>query len=170
MGYRLPDRPCDFGRHIDDTARKTKISVDNGTVSHLAIPVFYHERRHHDRRLHDHIGWPSPGHPDRSCQLPPWEEDVVTLDEIDLQGEGYDSVEFCTAEDVEGLSVVGAIHGNAVSLSISAMCPAASESDLSVEFSAYIAGEIDNDYEEPDVQLRDVIAKGVLHIVAGPIS
>lgn len=171
MGYRLPDKRCaDHGRHIDDTARKTKISIDNGTVSHLLIPTFYHEHRHHDRKLHDHLGWPSPDHPDKSCQVVPWEEDLVVLDEIDLSGEGYDFVEFCVADDIDGLSATGSIDGNAVSLSITAMCPDAVKEDLDVAFSAYVVGEIRNDYDEPDVRLRDVIAKGILHIVAGPID
>jgi hypothetical protein len=50
------------------------------------------------------------------------------------------------------------------------MCPSAETDDLDVTFSAYATGVIDNDYGEEDVQLRDVVTKGTLHIVAGPIA
>lgn len=172
MGYRLPEKRCaGYGRHIiNDTARKTTIAIDNGTISHILIPTFYHERRYHDRKLHDHFGWPYPGHPDKSCQIVPGEECLIVLDEIDLSSEGYDAVEFCMVDPPEGLSASGSIDGNAISVSITAMCPDIVTDDVDVSFSIYVTGEIENEYDEPNVPLRDVIAKGVLHIVAGPIE
>lgn len=167
MGYRLPDDRCpDRRKHIDDTARQSVIRVDNGTINHISIPSFYQE--HHDRKLHDHLGWPSPGHPDRSCQLPPGSEFV--LNEIDLEGEGYDAIEVSMVDPPEGLEFIGSIEYNVITFNITAMCPSAETDDLDVTFSAYATGTIDNDYDEDDVPLRDVVTKGTLHIVAGPIA
>lgn len=167
MGYRLPDDRCqNRPKQINDTARQTVISVDNGTINRIAIPTFF--REHHDVSLHDHIGWPHPGHPDHSCQLPPGCEFV--LNEIDLLGDGYDAIEVSMVDPPDGLSFTGSIDYNIVTLNIVAMCNAAISEDIDVTFSAYATGTIDNDYNEEDVQLRDVVTKGVLHIVAGAIG
>lgn len=166
MGYRLPDeRSVDHRERINDTARQTVISVDNGTINLISIPSFYHE--HHDRKLHDHLGWPYPGHPDRSCQLPAGCEFV--LNEIDLEGEGYDSVEVSMIDPPDGLVFTGSINANTICLNITAMCESVESDDVDVTFSVYVTGTIDNDYGEEDVPLRDVVIKGTLHIVAGPI-
>lgn len=167
MGYRLPDdRYPDHHKHIDDTARQSVIRVDNGTINRISIPSFYQEC--HDRKLHDHLGWPSPGHPDRSCQLSAGNEFV--LNEIDLEGEGYDAIEVSMIDPPEGLKFTGSIDYNVITFNITVMCPSAETDDLDVTFSAYATGVIDNDYGEEDIQLRDVVTKGTLHIVAGPIA
>lgn len=167
MGYRLPDeRYHDHRGRINDTARQTVISVDNGTINRISIPSFYQEC--HDRKLHDHLGWPSPGHPDNSCQLLAGNEFV--LSEIDLEGEGYDAIEVSMIDPPEGLEFTGSIEYNMITFNITAMCPSAETNDLDVIFSAYATGTIYNDYGEEDVQLRDVVTKGTLHIVAGPIA
>lgn len=167
MGYRLPDeRLHDHRKQIDDTARQSVIRVDNGTINRISIPSFYQE--YHDRKLHDHLGWPSPGHPDRSCQLPAGNEFV--LNEIDLEGEGYDAIEVSMIDPPEGLEFTGSIEYNVITFNITVMCPSAISDDLDVTFSAYATGTIDNDYDEEDVPLRDVVTKGTLHIVAGPIA
>lgn len=167
MTYRLPDeRYHDHRKRIDDTARQTVISVDNGTINRIAIPTFF--REHHDVKLHDHLGWPYPGHPDRSCQLPPGCEFV--LNEIDLPGDGYDAIEVSMIDPPDGLSFTGSIDYNVVSLNIVAMCQDAVTEDVDVTFAAYATGTIDNDYDEEDAPLRDVVTKGTLHIVAGPIA
>ena len=60
---------------MQDTATPAKVFVHNGTTADLAIPCWYQEihppvrMKSHDRPYHDHIGWPAPGQPDRSCQL-----------------------------------------------------------------------------------------------------
>lgn len=49
-------------------------SVHNGADNSFGVPCFYLEveppERWHDYHLHDHIGWPSPKHPDHICQMP----------------------------------------------------------------------------------------------------
>ena len=167
MGYRLPDeRYADHRKYINDTARQTVISIDNGTINRIAIPAFFH--KHHDRNLHDHLGWPYPRHPDDSCQLPPRCEFV--LNEIDLVGDGYNAIEVSMINPPDGLLFTGNIDYNVITLNITAMCADAITNDLDVTFSVYATGVIDNDYDEEDVQLRDVVTKGTLHIVAGPIA
>lgn len=167
MGYCLSDEQnMDHIKRIDDTARQTVISIDNGTINRISIPMFFHE--HHDKDLHDHLGWPYPGHPDDSCQLPPGCEFV--LNEIDLPGNGYDAVEISMIDPPEGLSFTGSIDYNVVSFNIIAMCQDAIANDIDITFAAYATGMINNDYDEEDVQLRDVVTKGTLHIVAGPIA
>lgn len=167
MGYRLPDeRDVGCQRYIDDTARQTVISVDNGTINRIVIPSFF--REHHDKNLHDHLGWPCPSHPDDSCQLPPGHEFV--LNEIDLAENGYDTIEVSMIDPPNGLSFTGSIDYNIITLNITAMCTDAITDDLDVTFAVYATGAIDNDYDEEDIQLRDVITKGTLHIVAGTIG
>lgn len=77
MGYRMEPHPHHHrNRHMQDTATPAKVFVHNGVTADLAIPCWYREVRlpfrvrPHDRHLHDHLGWPDPRHPDRSCQIP----------------------------------------------------------------------------------------------------
>lgn len=55
-------------------ASPTKIFIDNGGTADIAWPCFYLKvprpipAQPHSRLLHDHLGWPSPDRPDRSCQ------------------------------------------------------------------------------------------------------
>lgn len=170
MGYRQPDNR----RHLVDVADQSVITIDNGTISHISIPCFYGYgeyfpgRRH--RVIHDHFGWPSPNHVDQSCQLPSERYDqIIVFHEIDLIGEGYGSIEVALFEPPLGLSMTGTIDGNYVKLSITSICSSAQEKDVDVKFSVYAIGRSDDTYE-PSVQLRDVVTKGILHIVAGPIA
>lgn len=171
MTYRLPEDRCqDHHKQIDDTARQSVIRVDNGTINRISIPSFYQEHRDHDKMLHDHLGWPYPSHSDKSCQLPPGCEHILVLNEIDLPNEGYDAIEVSMVDPPEGLEFTGSIEYNVITLNITVMCPSAETDDLDVTFSAYATGTINNDYDEEDVPLRDVVTKGTLHIVAGPIA
>ena len=166
MGYRLPDERQQFR----DVATKSDISVDNGTISRMSIPCNYgwlERPPRHDRMMHDHIGWPSPDHPDRSCQLPPRRYGrIIAAHPIDLPGEGYESIEVSLLDPPEGLSMSGDIDYDVVRLSIAAMCPDLEERGADVSFAVYAVGES----EELGTQLRDVVTKGTLHIVAGPIG
>lgn len=76
MGYRTLDRPHHHPhRTMQDTATPSRVFAHNGTTADLAIPCWYQEvhkpirMRHHNRKLHDHLGWPDPERPDGSCQL-----------------------------------------------------------------------------------------------------
>lgn len=78
MGYRTEERPRPPQRRsMQDTATPSRVFVHNGCTADLAIPCWYQEVhppinvRPHDKPWHDHVGWPTPDHPDRICQL--WE-------------------------------------------------------------------------------------------------
>jgi hypothetical protein len=171
MTYRLPvDRSDSLPEHIDDVARRADINVDNGTITRFYIPCSYvYEKGYtrHDLMVEDHLGWPYPGHPDNSAQqLPPFK---TYVDELDMGGEGYTTVEVCLSEEIDGLDFTGIIDGSVINLVIEAMCSDAESNDLEVTYSAYAIGSFDDGYGN-QVDLRDVITKGTLRIIAGPIS
>lgn len=161
MGYRLPE----YWYHASDVSPHIRIAIDNGIVSRIAIPCFYRYfdgmTTTHDRMMHDHIGWPSPGHPDASCQ----EHDGcghLVIRDIDLEEEGYDSIEADMVDGPEGLTISGEIDGSVIRLTIKSLCQEAIEESIDVPFSIYAVSDDDT--------MRDVVIKGVLHIVAGPIA
>ena len=166
MSYRLPeDRKPEYQSHISDTASKTIISVDNGTISRISIPAFFSD--YHSKMIHDHFGWPTPDHPDDSCQLPPGCD--IVFNDVDLEYSGYDTVEIAMVDPPDGLTFTGSIDYNLINLTITAMCESAKIEDVDVTFAIYISGLIDNDYDEEDIPVRDAVTKGTLHIVAGLI-
>lgn len=171
MGYRLPDqKPCKRS-HIIDLSRQSFIAIDNGTISRISIPCFYRKNVFHDRMKHDHLGWPYPGHPDDSCQLPSECSKAIVLNGIDLPGEGYDSVVVSFLDPPDGLTASGSIDQDVIRITFISMCSSAEENDIDVQFSIYATGTIGEDYEDEEtIQLRDVVTKGVLHIVAGSIG
>lgn len=75
MGYRIHEKPRPRPRRtMQDTATPIRVYVHNGSTANLAIPCYYqevHKPEHvhiHDPHWHDHVGWPSPSHPDHICQ------------------------------------------------------------------------------------------------------
>ena len=167
MPYRMPEKR----KHIYDISSRSLVCVENGTISRLTIECFYSikvmsSRLH--RAIHDHLGWPSPSSPDRSCQLPPENDVNVISREIDLPGEGYESIEISLVDPPEGLSMSGTIDYNVINIAIESMCESATTKDVDVEFAIYATG---TSYpEESPVELRDVVTKGTLRILAGPID
>lgn len=169
MGYRLPDKqkeffPCHVS-HLDNTASRTIITVDNGTISHILIPCFYGE--HHDRMMHDHLGWPSSSNVDRSCQLPPGCEYVATP--IDMEDEGYHTITVSMIDPPPGLVISGTMEYGAINLRIEAMCDSAVTDDLDVTVCIYAIGDFGSYVYDDPIVTRSVVLKGRLHIVAGPI-
>ena len=169
MGYRLPDDREQFS----DVAKQSVINLDNGTISRISIPCFYKYGQSypkHDRMMHDHVGWPSPRHVDDSCQLPPMKYDqILVLNEIDLPSEGYTSIEVAMVDEPDGLTVSGVINHNVINLTITIMCQDAIEENIDVPFAVYAIGSTAGRTDVESVDLRDVVTKGVLHIIAGPI-
>lgn len=132
--YRIDEpRPRPRQRSMQDTATPGTVFVHQGTTAHLAIPCFYQEAHPpvhahpHDRMRHDMLGWPTPEHPDHSCQewdfdrhccrrtphlkfCPPSCERFVDLGRlfpIHLTEEGYDGVE--VEQQTELVTVTGRI-------------------------------------------------------------
>jgi hypothetical protein len=65
-------------RTMQQTVTPMHFYIMEGAKSTFSIPCFYYEppkpdRAHrHNRLLHDHLGWPNPGHPDTICQHWHW--------------------------------------------------------------------------------------------------
>lgn len=81
MSYRINTHPKPHGnRTVIDTTTPARFFITNGSAAEFAIPCWYqiiHKplRAHvHNRHLHRHQGWPSPDHPDHTCQL--WIPDI----------------------------------------------------------------------------------------------
>lgn len=80
MGYRQLKPPEHHHRRdMDNKTTGGRIFLEPGTVAVFSIPCWYRmigwpiQVHGHDRMWHDHIGWPSPDHPDHSCQA--WDFD-----------------------------------------------------------------------------------------------
>lgn len=164
MSYRLPDERM---RGIRDIARKSVIFVDNGSISRINIFCHRHWPRWNrmtriDKMIEDHAAWPSPDSPDDSR---PYGQIIVTQD-IDLTEDGYDTIEVSLLDPPDGLTMSGEIVHDSVKLTIVTMCQDAMEDDLDVMFAIYATGTSTIDESE----LRDVVTKGRIHIVAGPIE
>ena len=59
-------------RAVNDATTPSRIYINNGTSTHVVVPCYYLNRPEmwHDHHWHDHVGWPSPNHPDHCCQKP----------------------------------------------------------------------------------------------------
>lgn len=181
MSYRLPpeEPPTEKRPHFYDATTNSTITVDNGTISRLSIPCTYgieydpyiHCHSRFGRMVHDHFGWPSPDHPDHSCQEPIHRHHRhVEVRSIDLVGEGYDQIEVSFTDPPEGLTAVGTIDYDIVIVTFTTMCPDARENDIDVPFCIYAIGETEDNPGEPSISMRDVVTKGTLHIIAGPFE
>lgn len=171
MGYRMSHH---HHEHIDDAASRTVVTIDNGTINRIEIPCEYavlDDGCHHDCARQDHEGWPSPDSPDDSCQIPscPRHGRHITLEPIDLEAEGYESIEVMFLEPPYGLEASGSIDESTITVTITAMCPSANERDAFVPVSVYAIGTYAED-DQTETPLRDVVLKGLLRIVAGPVD
>jgi len=171
MTYRLPDPPSDGRLPIVDLARQSVISVDNGTISRIPIPCMYrymNDCGRLSRMEHDHLGWPDPTHPDDSCQAPPIPCAPYVFEPIDLEGEGYDNVIVVLPDQPSGVTANGVIEYDKVMLTINAMSYSAQTEDIETPIAIYATGSVES--EGTTYLLRDVVTKGTLRIVAGPIE
>lgn len=193
MAYRKIERPRPVRRVLQDTATKNRTYVQNGATANLAVPCWYMEVRHpqhthlHDREWHDHIGWPDPQHPDASCQdayhlrtapfracpdgpgTKGWRSfhrylDLSTCFPVHLEEEGYSEVEVAFADKPQGLSGHGEIDDFVVRFTLAPMCPDAVKKDLDVPYTVFVTGTV------AGRAARDVVSRGTLRIVAGPIA
>lgn len=195
MAYRRIEKKKPIKRVLQDMTTKNLTYVQNGATAHLAIPCWYQEIRHpqhthvHDREWHDHIGWPNPTRPDESSQdayllrdgaLPyrydyaeeGWDHagrylDMSEMHPIHLLKEGYTTVEVAFVDPPQGLSATGSIRQEddwVVRFSVNPNCPSALTEDVDVQYAVFVKGTVGS------VQRRDVVARGTLRILAGPIS
>lgn len=198
MGYRkLEPKKKPIKRVFQDTTVLNRTFVQNGVRAHIAIPCWYLEVRHpqhthyHDRDYHDHIGWPDPKHPDHSCQdayhikHPHWKYDrhlvgwhhphryldMSNCFPIHLSKEGYTKVTIAFDNKPEGLIASGYIDEDqdwVVCVDFYPMCSAAIKEDIEVPYTVFLDGTFTTGKQTR--QVRDIVAKGILRIVRGPIN
>lgn len=162
MGYRTPDREYDVV--INDTARKSLIAVDNGTISHIWVPCYTAETppmNPQPARM-EVDGFPGPPYP--PC-IEPFEPQ-----DLDLTERNYDTISVGIKNPPAGLVFTGSIEANVIKLTIVAMCPLAELRDVDVKFSVYAEGSANVIGDDEVFTVRDVVTKGTLRIVGGPIT
>lgn len=194
MAYRQIEKKKPIRRVLQDTTTKNRTLIQNGATAYLAIPCWYYEVRHpqhthvHDREWHDHIGWPRPDRIDMSSQdayaigkhlyapydwprhgwrIPHRYLDMSNAYPIHLRKEGYSNVEVTFVDPPSGLKAEGYIDQEddwVVRFMVNPMCKDAIKEDVDVNYTVFVNGTVDGHSR------RDVVAKGVLTIVAGPIS
>lgn len=193
MSYRIREpRRHQHRRDVRDVATPSGVYVQNGATFNYAIPCWYliaeePRRAHcHSRAHHDHVGWPSPNHPDHICQH--WDFahsccshehgkhvcdhcsrflDMGLLKPIHLRDEGYSEVEVAFDSPPAGLIGSGEIDADddwVVRVLLHPMCRDAVSEDVDVPYSVFVKGNVGGR------QRRDVVARGTLRILAGPIG
>lgn len=194
MSYRIKEhKKPKPQRNMIDASTPANIYVQNGATASFAIPCFYIEvlppkRAHfHDRCHHDHIGWPSPSHPDHICQPKDFAHrhnchhrsgfaaysdehrghhrryiDPECMIPIHLYDEGYTEA-FVTGDFPDGISCRASIDRNEdwiVRVIFDVNTEEAETKELKIPFSVFVR----------DNQKRDIVSTGTLVILPGPIG
>lgn len=193
MGYRIQEKPKPKPhRNVEGTATASTVFVQNGAIFNYAIPCFYvvverPERAHcHNRTHHDHVGWPSPNHPDHICQS--WDFahsrcsrytdrhhcghcadfiDMGMLRPIHLHKEGYMSISVALDDAPEGVRVDGYIDTKRdwiVRMRVAAETDAALKEKVRIPYTIFASGPISGS------ESRDVIARGTIVVLPGPYN
>lgn len=191
MGYRIHEKPKPKPlRNVEGTTTASTIFVQNGTIFNYAIPCLYvvadrPERAHcHNKTHHDHIGWPSPNHPDHICQS--WDFahsccsrhtdrhrcghckdflDMGLLRPIHLTKEGYDEISVSLDEAPEGVTAVGHIDDKRdwiVRIKVSSATKEALKEKVRIPYTVFASGIVSN------TETKDVVARGAIVVLPGP--
>lgn len=192
MSYRIKEKPKPKPRRtMENLSTPSKIYIQNGTYEYVAIPCWYVEvtpplKAHpHCRQHHDHIGWPSPRHPDHICQAWDFAHSCCSFDRhkhrcdrcdkfidmdrmipIHLAKEGYDTVSVAFKDAPEGLSAEGYIdekHDWIVRIKVSAECDSAIDEPVEVRYVVFASGTFEGGRE-----VNDVVSRGIVKIIPGP--
>lgn len=193
MGYRIEDhKPKPPRRDVQGATSPATVFVQNGSTLDYALPCWYlivdpPMRAHcHSRQHHDHVGWPSPTHPDHICQ--DWEFahschehdndfhhhhghhdhhdmyiDPSKLAPIHLLDEGYTDIEVAFDDKPDGLFATGYIDAKRdwiIRINIDSMVADAIKDRIDVPYSVFASGN----------GRRDVVGRGVIAILPGPIG
>lgn len=190
MGYRIGEHKHQEPRRtLDDVTTPSNIFIINGEISRLAIPCWYFvidppkRAHHHNRMHHDHIGWPSPNHPDHICQS--WDFassccshdsnkhhcdhcsmfiDLSKLAPVHLLSEGYTHAVIEFDEDIDGLIADCDIDNHddwIIRININAKCKDAIKEKIKIRYTIFVGNED---------ELNDVAATGFLTILPGPYT
>lgn len=82
----------------------------------------------------------------------------------------YDRIVVRLADTVTGLTFTGIIENDIIKLTISAFCESAIDDDVKVRFAVYAVGDGLTEGTSDTLAVSDVVTKGTLRIVAGPIE
>lgn len=163
MAYRTNDIKTDIPQRVFD--------VRNGATLKVSLACYYFHS--HDANLHDHIGWPSPGHPDSICQEhviepAPWLPSHIQIEEgnleqIHLIGEGYVNA----SVKIEDETIADACTANAyidpdadnvVKLNITVNLPTFTDKPKETGFTVFATK---ND------GIRDAVCHGIMKVLPG---
>ena len=202
MSYRIKEKPKPKPRRtFEDASTPSKIYIQNGTTSYLAIPCWYVEvappyKAHcHSRQHHDHVGWPSPNHPDHICQA--WDLahsccsfnrhkhhcdhckhylDMDRMVPIHLLAEGYKNINVAFKNPPEGLTATANIDD---SKDIVDSKRYIRDWIVRIKLEAKCKDAIDESIDtkfavfatgtlKGGKEVSDVVARGILEILPGP--
>lgn len=192
MSYRIKEKPRPKPkRTFEDATTPSKVFIQNGTTEYIAIPCWYVEvtppyKAHcHSRQHHDHVGWPSPRHPDHICQA--WDLahsccsfnrhkhhcdhcahylDMDRMVPIHLSNEGYTAIKPVLLNAPSGLTAEGYIDDRndwIARIKFEARCESALSQKVNTEFAVFATGVF-----KGGKNVSDVIARGILEILPGP--
>lgn len=154
MSYRISLPTVNDSHDIYANATECNIHMDNGTILRIAIPCYYGYVEPHDQQWHDHIGWPSPGHPDTSCQSP-YRDDRIVIEPIDFIDEGYEEAYVVFSDNQ--LRAITSIDENVINIAFNVSVNITTDSEY--RFSIFIRGT-DSDGNE----LANLVTKGTLYV------
>lgn len=169
MGYRIQEKKHpEPRRDVQNTSSPSTVFIQNGTRFHYAIPCWYLiaeepvRSHYHSREHHDHVGWPSPSHPDHICQDYEFAHschahevkgyhhdrcrhylDMQRLSPIHLLKEGYTDIDIAFDNKPDGLSAVGYIDNRrdwVVRIVIDSFVQDAIEDRIEVPYSIFASG------------------------------
>ena len=191
MSYRIGERkPHGPVRTMQGTATPARWFVQNGTVLHMAVPCWYKvieppvPAHPHCRPWHDHVGWPSPRHPDHVCQRWDFAHSCCSFDEkkrecdhchmyldmsrllpIRLRREGYTGAEVALDNPPSGLSASASIDADKdwiVRIDVSAKSEEAVKERVEIPFTVFATGTV------LGREACDVVSRGTLIVLPGP--
>lgn len=195
MSYRVNEHKHKKpNRTAQKTSTLSKYFMENGSTFRLAIPCWYYDikppirARHHCKAWHDHVGQPSPHHPDHVCQVHDFSSechhhehchkyhhnrrhhhhhyiDMAKLIPVHLSEEGYTKVVVAFDKEYDGLSYEAWIDESddwVIRVLFEASLEEATEKPVEVKFVIKVIDEEDNRI--------DVAAKGKLKILPAPLE
>lgn len=194
MSYRIKEKPKPKPRRtMENLSTPTKVFIQNGTTEYIAIPCWYVEvmppiKAHpHCRPHHDHVGWPSPRHPDHICQA--WDLahsccsfnrhkhkcdhchrfiDMDRMHPIHMRKEGYNKISIAFKNAPSGLTAEGHIDEKSdwiARIKLSAKCQSAIDEEVEVKYVVFASGVLKGGRET-----TDVISRGIVKIMPGPYA
>ena len=199
MAYRLREhRHHEPRRTAVDIATPIKLYVHNGTVANFAFPCWYQEihppipANLHDRKLHDHHGWPNPSHPDHICQLwiPEQGHCIHGMQEchphcrhyidykrvfpihLTSEYEGYDSADVAWVDKPDGISAeayIDPVEDWVVRLHVECMDPNALEEPQHYKLTVFVNSPGESTSAKsvwhPSTSRRDIVALAELVVL-----